>query len=515
MKRFRLLFLLTVFSCTLSAQMQNLYQMSQGRLVYSKILYDNDNLWGYFYLYQFDRMKDSVKMEYVIFDKNLNKAYNGYYTTNYYNKSIFSSFITYYNDCHYLGDHLVLDISLYADGQSPVFVYNSNRIIPLKDNAVSEEFIFKDREFRPLPKKITSLKDLSIGTDSDGNYTYVNPLRTGDEKGFLVGGFNRISGSYEQSIKYYDFDRNFVWEYLIDSITDKKSKLKTRYSYKSADSTRIYAIETQSARKVADKVNLIAQDLATGKKVFEYCIQNDTTPYFHERIVNQIGDTMVVFGRYYNNKKIKKGSDYLGYYRILVDRNGKEIERKYRTWKEISTAEIPLTVKGKINKSNIIHRNSAFLYRDGSVVTANEEYCKRSDLAEIVYALTFFMIDLDPNYTKDAYFMRFNSRFEPIGITKVEKAKSYKLNDFLFSQYHPVNQTAVVCYQSKVKGSKKTEYELSINTIKNDTLTTEKIPLSTENMQVVPIPAKDGYIILNEYNRNEKYNQIRLERLNN
>ena len=82
MKRFRLLFLLTVFSCTLSAQMQNLYQMSQGRLVYSKILYDNDNLWGYFYLYQFDRMKDSVKMEYVIFDKNLNKAYNGYYTTN-------------------------------------------------------------------------------------------------------------------------------------------------------------------------------------------------------------------------------------------------------------------------------------------------------------------------------------------------------------------------------------------------------------------------------------------------
>ncbi|MDD2995056.1 MAG: hypothetical protein PHP99_02440 [Paludibacter sp.] len=460
-------------------------------------------------------MKDSVKMEYVIFDKNLNKAYNGYYTTNYYNKSIFSSFITYYNDCHYLGDHLVLDISLYADGQSPVFVYNSNRIIPLKDNAVSEEFIFKDREFRPLPKKITSLKDLSIGTDSDGNYTYVNPLRTGDEKGFLVGGFNRISGSYEQSIKYYDFDRNFVWEYLIDSITDKKSKLKTRYSYKSADSTRIYAIETQSARKVADKVNLIAQDLATGKKVFEYCIQNDTTPYFHERIVNQIGDTMVVFGRYYNNKKIKKGSDYLGYYRILVDRNGKEIERKYRTWKEISTAEIPLTVKGKINKSNIIHRNSAFLYRDGSVVTANEEYCKRSDLAEIVYALTFFMIDLDPNYTKDAYFMRFNSRFEPIGITKVEKAKSYKLNDFMFSQYHPVNQTAVVCYQSKVKGSKKTEYELSINTIKNDTLTTEKIPLSTENMQVVPIPAKDGYIILNEYNRNEKYNQIRLERLNN
>jgi hypothetical protein len=88
-------------------------------------------------------MKDSVKMEYVIFDKNLNKAYNGYYTTNYYNKSIFSSFITYYNDCHYLGDHLVLDISLYADGQSPVFVYNSNRIIPLKDNAVSEEFILK------------------------------------------------------------------------------------------------------------------------------------------------------------------------------------------------------------------------------------------------------------------------------------------------------------------------------------------------------------------------------------
>ena len=66
----------------------------------------------------------------------------------------------------------------------------------------------------------------------------------------------------------------------------------------------------------------------------------------------------------------------------------------------------------------------------------------------------------------------------------------------------------------KVKGKK--EYELLINSIKNNAVQTEKIPLtSAKKYAIIPRPAKEGYIMLNEYNEKDKYNQIRLERLNN
>ncbi len=43
----------------------------------------------------------------------------------------------------------------------------------------------------------------------------------------------------------------------------------------------------------------------------------------------------------------------------------------------------------------------------------------------------------------------------------------------------------------------------------------EIIPISEkDNYQVMPYVAKEGYILLREYNNKDKYNKIRLEKLN-
>jgi hypothetical protein len=56
---------------------------------------------------------------------------------------------------------------------------------------------------------------------------------------------------------------------------------------------------------------------------------------------------------------------------------------------------------------------------------------------------------------------------------------------------------------------------LGINSIINGKLTQELIPLyQKKKYEITPMPAKEGYIMLREFNEKDKYNQIRLEKLN-
>ena len=45
-------------------------------------------------------------------------------------------------------------------------------------------------------------------------------------------------------------------------------------------------------------------------------------------------------------------------------------------------------------------------------------------------------------------------------------------------------------------------------------MTHEQIPMTSEEHSIYPYVAKEGYILLREYNKDQDYDQIRLERLN-
>ena len=130
--------------CSLASfgQMQDLMNLSKGEIVYSSILYDsNENLYGYFYLYQTDKTSSkTMKFEYVVLDKNLNKVNNGEFEGMKEDYLLYSRF----DDCTLMGDKLILDKIYYTQD---AIILNTIRIISLKDNNISNEKRIIDGKF--------------------------------------------------------------------------------------------------------------------------------------------------------------------------------------------------------------------------------------------------------------------------------------------------------------------------------------------------------------------------------
>jgi len=100
------------------------------------------------------------------------------------------------------------------------------------------------------------------------------------------------------------------------------------------------------------------------------------------------------------------------------------------------------------------------------------------------------------------------------------KEKSYYSSNYLFSQYIKDKTGVVFFYENIEKDPNAGIFSngmlmLGINTIIDGNLTEEKIQLSAKKKYtILPFPAKEGYIMLREYNEKDKYNQLRLEKLN-
>lgn len=510
MKKCVLFFVALFFTLALSAQIQDLYELSKGKMVYSKILFDKDYLWGYFYLFEMDKLKDSTKMEYFVLDKNLNKVYNGSFKSVSYNDNVFKNYFTKYDNCFLIANKLVLDISLYKLlSYESILIQNSNREIDLSNNTVSDEclYSFRKKQFLPVDTKILSLNER---VDSLGYKILVDPIKSKDNNGFLVRKYNTKEYKNEHEICYFSSDKKFQWQYTFDSIVESVKFFRTKthktLQYLFMDNSKLYFMERTYDRKDKDiNIQLIGLDINTGKKVNEYCIQNDTTLYSHSLNFRLLGDTIAFYGRYLNNPKIKKSKYSLGLYRILLDKNLHEIDKDYRTWSEVSTDEYKISAKVNINNmDNFLQQTSILILNDGSLVVSNQEYIKTS-----------------PSHAKDLYFITLDSDFKNSNITKVEMSKyffykTYSIDSYLFSQYMSNSNSVLICFENKLKINGKEETELVINTIKNRKVFTERISLtSSKKYAIYPRPAKDGYIMLNEFNEKDTYNQIRLEKLNN
>jgi len=108
--------------------------------------------------------------------------------------------------------------------------------------------------------------------------------------------------------------------------------------------------------------------------------------------------------------------------------------------------------------------------------------------------------------------------FTPGSVNIIKKDMSYSSSDYLFSQSIKDDTGVVFFYSDAIKnpgGFEVKDVILGINTIIDGKLTEEKISLySKKKYAIEPSPAKEGYIMLHEFNEKAKYNQIRLEKLN-
>ena len=119
--------------------------------------------------------------------------------------------------------------------------------------------------------------------------------------------------------------------------------------------------------------------------------------------------------------------------------------------------------------------------------------------------------------TTDLVYLQTNEEFKPkqVKVFEKDKSKGYTSSDYLFSQYiNGGNDVAFFYrdYQKDNDGEK--NWNLFLNSVKNGVYSQEKIPITSKENSIIPYLAKEGYILLREYNKKSKYNGIRLEKLN-
>ena len=187
----------------------------------------------------------------------------------------------------------------------------------------------------------------------------------------------------------------------------------------------------------------------------------------------------------------------LGFYRIILDENGKEVEKKYTQWSDFST-QLDVDKRGRVDRNYHLKPVKYFIFKDGSISFLTEKY-----------KIDNFQSGLPK--TTDFVLFNMKSDFSPGIVNTLEKGVSYNRGNYLFSQNIKDETGAVfffydndvIVYQNSFID--KSNIFLSINTILNGKLTQERIPLAAKKKySIVPHPAKEGYIMLREYNEKDK-----------
>ena len=501
------LILLFLFISTFGyCQIQDLETLASGKIVYSTPLYDSaENIYGYLYLYERDANEQSKTMEYVFLDKNLNKVSNKEFTNKLYNK-VFSS----YYDCTLMGDYLILNKYYYYTSG---FISTSKPLlatfqtISLKDNTISAEYKYENGEFSEFVADFDDMKKTYKGLETR---SYVNGFNNGLFKGFFMTEDNRKKGYLEKDVKFFNEKRELVWNYEYNpNGTESNYRI---FHFLHANKNTIYVTVPDVIRNYygveVKSFNIVALDMQTGKKKYEYVLENSESEYSHTLRAREIDNKLYIAGNYSPHSKTDFSLDQsLGFYKIVLDENGKEIENKYTTWSDYNP-QLEVDKKGRVEKNYRLKPIRHFFFKDGSISILTEKFKLDNWNSGAPKTTDFVLFNMKPDFT-------------PGDINTIKKEVSYYSGNFLFSQYIKNETGAVFFFYDVVKDPNASIFSttqnlfLGINTIINGKLSEEKIPLTAKKKySIFPHPAKEGYIMLREYNEKDKYNQVRLEKLN-
>ncbi len=239
---------------------------------------------------------------------------------------------------------------------------------------------------------------------------------------------------------------------------------------------------------------------------YSYTLEEVNSKYSYDYTVKKNGDRTILTEKISPYRVL--GYDYqnaVGLFKIVLDAQGNEIFKKHFLWEEANDI-IKINKSGRVEEGYKLFVHSYFVLKDERIVVLCEKFKNGYNLlfGDIVKTTDFVILEFD----KD---------FQPIYAKSIEKDLSkFSSSDFLFSQYLNGKQDAVFFYQDYQKDSetKEKNWVLGIVSIVNGEVNHEKIPMSSDNHYIYPYIAKEGYILLREYNKNSQFDEIRLERLN-
>lgn len=507
MKKLFVLFLLfnTLFS---QAQIQDLAEMASGDLVNFQALYDeNEKFYGYFALYnQGEIDKKTKKFEYFLFDKNLNQINSNTIVSEIKNQ-------TYYAYFNFNGELILapyVDYSKVSFIGSGKFVFPEHKKVDIKTNIIS---IYHGKCYENN-KFLTCEPNKSWRDNSKDEY---KELR---EKGFVerTDVYNLKKGKTivtqykeylnfikDNVIMYFDENDKMVWKYEYNNFADKKN---SESIFKiDIDDKAFYGIKTITKKRVKSYY-LIAIDITNGNVLAEKEITGLSGETIDELMINKnsenyiktFTDKIVICS--YNFDDLKD----IGYARIIVNKNDFTFTTNTLLYKDDLHTFIPKIDKyGYVESGYFLLKKDVFYLKDGSVAILTEKFKPERDFSK--------------KKTTDMVYIVTDKDFKVTEVKTLEKEKSKgQYTDYLFSQYLNNDQDVVFFYKDFQKDdeSKDKNWILFINTLQNGVFKKDQTIISSKNdkFTIYPYVAKEGYILLREYNQKDKYNQIRLEKLN-
>lgn len=499
-----------------TAQIQDLAKLADGKLVYQQNLRDGDSkLFGYFFLYEKNIGIDSVTMEYVLLDKNLNKALNGTFNE----PKLKSKFVRRYHDCSLLGNNLVIDkvYILKRFAGYTTFLLNTFQIINMDSNIVRRELKYSDGQFEPLVGDFN--ENLALIKKKEGKPSI--DLFSGDSiSGFLVKMVDSFGKDTLQSkLLFLDENYNHRWTYIYSPKNDNGNFNYYQVLYSQGNTLYLGMNNIRNGKY--DTYQIVAIDLQTGNVKYVYELDNTELPYQRNFYLREFDGQLNILGSYTVRQSMNLGYDFTksqGYYHIRLDSAGNELASRHLPWINYK-AKLKLSPEGYDDENYKLMPRQYYMFKDGSFSILTERYKPEFKGVIIPFPIVGAIVQastMKKKRTDDFILMNFDSEMNLVRLDTIATEMSINnVTDYHFSEYIHDREGIVIFYVNSFKANKKQQVVLGINTVLNGTITEEKIPLySKKEFAIYPMPAKEGYVMLREVNEKEKLNQIRLEKLN-
>ena len=483
-----------------------------------------ENVEGYFTLYDNGTSgNDKKKFEYFLLDKNLNVVANkefeadktiGYYRayTNVRGKLTLSPRLVY----NYLA----------VAGGVKKFIFPSDKEVDPSTNEMKErsEKCYEDDKLTDCPSDQTLKQERQKTKNERKEKGYITQSVVWETKydNYLVMKHDDYE-KYTKNDKLILFtpDSKEIWSYSFNEHGSKNIDENLRIL--ALDEDKIFAVLQKTEMKksafsliVFDAKNgaiLKQTDLEPLMDKLPAKINKETTLRYLSSMYTQTGDIsnsknfddkFVMVGRVYEDPTINYYNlNGEGYVRMMIDKKNYNVTFDQFSYVQDVVKKIP-TVKrlGKMESGYYLAPRDFYFMKNGSMGILTEMYKE-----EGAYSAS---------KNKDFYYIYTDPEFKIADAKQIPKETTkFYSTDYLFSQNIKGGDDVVFFYQDVVKDeNRKKKVNLYINTLIANQFKQEIIPIGTEENTILPYVAKEGYILLNEYNKKEKYNQVRLEKLN-
>ncbi|OAD92689.1 hypothetical protein A7A78_01915 [Aequorivita soesokkakensis] len=487
------LFALFVFFAiqTSRAQMTDLLTLANGNVSFFNPIFEEDkSIYGYLAVYDLGKANENEnRFEYVILDTRLAKVANGEFLTPIYEK-VASKFYS----LEKVKDKLLLS-RLYISYTRTYVVFTSHTEIDLTTNTPSETFYLEEGKF------IDGYRNADNIFKDQKKYDNIDLLYGLDENylSFQVSKDRKNIGDVN-SVAVFGTDKKEKWEttFLTGDRTDKYRNFSINYAEKNT-----LIVEEKNKKEIT----LHVFDPLTGQKQFSYILENADSEYNYSYQVKKIGNELVLTGKISSYSSFGfKYENAMGLFKIKLSENGDEVFKKYFLWEE-AAAFLEINKRGKLEKGYRLLAQDYFIFEDGRITFLAEKYKEGYNI----------LLGVNVPKATDFVLFQFDDAFSLQNVETIAKDKSkFSISDYLFSQ--PINNGNDVVFfyrdyqQDEVTKDK--DWVLGIVKLVDKKFDYEQIPMSSDDFYIEPYIAKEGFILLREYNKDSAHNKIRLERVN-